>query len=212
MHSLLAILICSYLLGSIPFGYILVLFFYGKDIRASGSGNIGATNVARSSPLLGLFTLLLDAGKGCVAVALAMFIYCSWSAQRPVSEAGIAIHAATAALVAVCGHMFPVWLKFTGGKGVATGLGSLVLLAPKASLLAIGIFIVTLIIFRFVSLSSIISVASFPVAVWLLHEYRGAPSVIALIFACSIMIVLKHHGNIQRLIARTEPRFQLRRR
>jgi glycerol-3-phosphate acyltransferase PlsY len=85
------------------------------------------------------------------------------------------------------------------------------LLAPKASLAAIVIFIVTLIIFRFVSLSSMISVASFPVMVWLLHEYRGVALVIVLISACSIMIVLKHHKNIQRLIARTEPHLQLRR-
>jgi glycerol-3-phosphate acyltransferase PlsY len=212
MRPLPAILICSYLLGSIPFGYVFVLVFAGKDVRESGSGNIGATNVARSSPLLGLFTLLLDAGKGCAAVALAMFIYCSGNPQHPASEAGIAIHAAIAGLVAVCGHMFPVWLKFKGGKGVATGLGSFALLAPKAGLVAIGIFVATLIIFRFVSLSSMISVASFPVVVWLLHEYRATPLVIALISACSIMIVIKHHGNIQRLIAGTEPRFQLRRR
>jgi len=211
MHPLPAILICSYLLGSIPFGYILVLIFHGKDIRESGSGNIGATNVARSSPLLGLLTLFLDAAKGCLAVALAMFIYCASSLQRPTSETGIAIHAATAALLAVLGHMFPVWLKFKGGKGVATGLGSFALLAPKASLAAIGIFAATLIIFRFVSLSSIISVASFPVVVWFLHEYRSALLVIVLISACSFMIVLKHHGNIRRLIAGTEPRFQLRR-
>jgi len=210
MHSLPAILICSYLLGSIPFGYILVLIFYGKDVRESGSGNIGATNVARSSPVLGLVTLFLDAGKGCAAVALAMFIYCSWSTQRPVSEADITIHATVAAVLAVCGHVFPVWLKFKGGKGVATGLGSFVLLAPKASLAAIGIFVVTLIIFRLVSLSSMISVASFPVVVWLLQEYRGAPLVIVLISVCSLMIVLKHHENIRRLFAGTEPRFKLR--
>src|ERR1043166_5412157 len=112
MHSLPAILICSYFLGSIPFGYILVLVFHGKDVRESGSGNIGATNVARSSPLLGLFTLLLDAAKGCAAVALAMFIYWSWSPQMPHREAEIAFHGAIAALAAICGHMFPVWLKF----------------------------------------------------------------------------------------------------
>jgi acyl phosphate:glycerol-3-phosphate acyltransferase len=211
MHSLPAILIC-YLLGSIPFGYILVLIFHCKDIRESGSGNIGATNVARSSPLLGVFTLLLDAGKGCVAVVIAMVIYCNWNSEYPASESGIAVHAAIGALAAVCGHIFPVWLKFKGGKGVATGLGSFALLAPKASLLAIGVFIASLIIFRFVSLSSIISVATFPVLVWLLHEYHSAPLVIALISVCSLMIVLKHHQNIQRLMAGTEPRFQLRHR
>src|ERR1043166_7700097 len=104
MRPFLPILVCSYFLGSIPFGYILVLIFHGKDVRASGSGNIGATNVARSSPLLGFFTLLLDAAKGCAAVALARYIYCAWSFPHPVSEAGGALYAAMGALAAILGH------------------------------------------------------------------------------------------------------------
>lgn len=208
MRSLLPILICAYFLGSIPFGYILVLVFHGKDVRESGSGNIGATNVARSSPLLGFFTLILDAAKGCAAVALARYIYCSWSSPHAVSEAGVSLYAAMGALAAILGHMFPIWLKFKGGKGVATAFGSFALLAPKAILVAIGIFVVTLIVFRFVSLSSMVAVTLFPATVWLLHEYRGSPLTIILISACSIMIVVKHHENIQRLIVGTEPQFQ----
>jgi len=210
MHSLPAILICSYLLGSIPFGYILVLIFHCRDIRESGSGNIGATNVARSSLVLGFLTLLLDSGKGYAAVALAMFIYRSRGSQPTVDGPGLATHAALAAVMVVCGHMFPVWLKFNGGKGVATGLGSFALLAPKAIALALALFLVTFIIFRFVSLSSMLSVASFPAMVWLLHEYRDTPLVIALISFGSLMIVLKHQENIRRLVAGTEPHFQSR--
>ncbi|HEY6182351.1 MAG TPA: glycerol-3-phosphate 1-O-acyltransferase PlsY [Terriglobales bacterium] len=207
MPHLPVILISSYLLGSIPFGYILVLLFHGKDVRESGSGNIGATNVARSSPLLGFLTLLLDVGKGYAAVALGIFIYSSRNAP-PTGEGDVVIYATIAAIVAVLGHMFPVWLRFKGGKGVATALGSFALLAPKASWVAIGIFGVTLIIFRFVSLSSIISVASFPGLVWLLYGARSF--VVILISICSVMIVLKHHENVRRVIAGTEPRFQLR--
>src|SRR3974390_1955521 len=141
----------SYLLGSIPFGYLLVRLFRGEDVRKSGSGNIGATNVSRKSPTLGGFTLLLDALKGAVAVSLAIaassgnFVHLSIphipgraltsSAPNPV------IFASLAALFAVVGHVFPVWLRFRGGKGVATGLGAFVMIAPKAVLLAAAIFI-----------------------------------------------------------------------
>src|ERR1700736_123304 len=116
----------SYLLGSIPFGYLLVLIFRGEDVRTSGSGNIGATNVSRKSPALGILTLLLDAVKGTAAVCMAYAI----APTYPLIS--------LAALCAVLGHMFPVWLKFRGGKGVATGLGSFIVIAPKAVLVAVG--------------------------------------------------------------------------
>jgi glycerol-3-phosphate acyltransferase PlsY len=204
MLTFLTIVAYSYLLGSIPFGYILVRVFRGQDVRQSGSGNIGATNVARSSPLLGILTLLLDAGKGSAAVMISQL----W---HPANEWDTAVRAALAGFLAVLGHMFPVWLKFKGGKGVATGLGSFALIAPKATLIAIGIFFITLLVFRLVSFSSIFTVALFPLPVWLLHEYHGEPFVLELISACSILIVLKHHANIRRLLLGTEPRFQLRR-
>jgi glycerol-3-phosphate acyltransferase PlsY len=199
--------ILSYLIGSIPFGYILVRFFQGRDVRESGSGNIGATNVARSSPALGVVTLLLDAGKGSLAVVVAVLISRTLGAGYSVHNA--VVLAALAALVAVLGHMFPVWLKFKGGKGVATGLGSFAVIAPKTTLIMIGLFAITLFAFRLVSLSSVISVLLFPLPVWLLHEYHDEPLVLALISACSIMIVLKHHGNIRRLVSGAEPHFQL---
>src|SRR5215470_13296005 len=113
--------VISYLLGSIPFGYLLVKVFHREDVRASGSGNIGATNVARKFPALGGVTLLLDAGKGLVSVLLAEKLF-PGSLTIPF----------VAAFAAVVGHMFPLWLRFRGGKGVATGLGSFMLLTPKA--------------------------------------------------------------------------------
>src|SRR5438309_6457363 len=138
MHAILISAGIGYLLGSIPFGYLLVRIFRGADVRTTGSGNIGATNVARTSPKLGLVTLLLDAGKGLAAVALV-------SALFP----GIREISFVAAFAALCGHIFPVWLRFRGGKGVATALGSFLLLTPKAMLVSPAIFIVVAVSFRY---------------------------------------------------------------
>ncbi|HSS95920.1 MAG TPA: glycerol-3-phosphate 1-O-acyltransferase PlsY [Terriglobales bacterium] len=204
------IVVFSYLLGSIPFGYILVRIFRGQDVRESGSGNIGATNVARSSPVLGLLTLLLDAAKGLCAVGYVQLIINNSEPTYGSHKLHPLVYATLAALIAVIGHMFPVWLKFKGGKGVATALGSFVLIAPKAILISIGIFVVTLLLFRLVSLSSILTVALFPVLFWLMHEHRDQVFVLAMVAACSLMIVLKHHTNIKRLLNHAEPRFQLR--
>lgn len=190
----------SYLLGSIPFGYLLVRIFRGHDIRRSGSGNIGATNVARSSPLFGLLTLFLDAGKGFAAVALARAFYPGRSSL-----------AFLAGLFAVLGHIFPVWLKFRGGKGVATGLGAFLVVAPKAIAMVIGIFAVILLVFRRVSLGSIVAVALLPVMAWLLDGYKNDPAALGLMGLASLLVIAKHAGNIHRLVAGTEPRFQLRR-
>lgn len=187
----------SYLLGSIPFGFILVRIFRGQDVRETGSGNIGATNVARSSPVLGILTLVLDALKGMAAVALTRAIF-----------PGRSLLAGMAAVFAIVGHMFPIWLKFRGGKGVATGLGSFVLLAPKSLLAAAGVFIAVVLVFRRVSLGSILAVGLFPLIAWLLHDYGEAPQMLALMAVASVLIVAKHHQNIRRLLAGTEPRFQ----
>ncbi len=189
----------GYLLGSIPFGFILVRSFRGEDIRRAGSGNIGATNVARSSPRLGILTLILDALKGLGAVALTEYLF-----------PGNTSLAATAALLAVVGHMFPIWLNFRGGKGVATGLGSFVLIAPKAVLLAVAIFAVLVLLFRYVSFSSMIAVILFPMLALLLRPHLDSRS-ISLVAAASLLIVLRHHANIRRLIAGTEPRFTWKR-
>ena len=190
----------SYLLGSIPFGYILLRTFRGQDVRHTGSGNIGATNVARSSPALGILTLLLDALKGAAAVAITRALFPDQM-----------MLAAVAALFAILGHIFPVWLKFQGGKGVATGLGAFVMLAPKIVLIALGIFVVMVFAFRYVSLASIVTVALFPLLAWLLKAYGNTPLVLAFMAAASALIIAKHRGNIRRLHAGTEPHFQWRR-
>jgi len=222
--TFLLIAALSYLLGSIPFGYLLVRAFRGRDVRQTGSGNIGATNVARSSPVLGVLTLLLDALKGSVAVVVALLLSRgeipgwagsnlpwfpghAWTALSPM----VVIRAGTAALFAILGHMFPVWLRFRGGKGVATGLGSFVVIAPKTVLVMVGVFVAVMAVFRYVSLASIITVALFPVLAWLLHDYYDTPMLIACMAAASILIIAKHHENIHRLLAGTELKFGLRR-
>jgi glycerol-3-phosphate acyltransferase PlsY len=191
----------SYLLGSIPFGYLLVRIFRGEDVRQSGSGNIGATNVSRRSPLLGGFTLLLDALKGSAAVGVGYV----FSDRMP---GGILPYRemSMAALVAVIGHMFPVWLKFRGGKGVATGLGSFVVIAPKVVLVAAGIFIAVVVLFRYVSLGSIIAVASFPLLVYEMRAYGNVPMALAFMTAASLLIIARHNQNIRRLLSGRENR------
>jgi glycerol-3-phosphate acyltransferase PlsY len=200
MSALLTIAALSYLLGSIPFGYLLVRIFRGEDVRLSGSGNIGATNVSRKSPLLGVATLLLDATKGTAAVWLARLL---WNGKPGVP---IQLAMAAAMLFAVVGHMFPVWLKFRGGKGAAAGLGSMLILAPKSALLAVGIFIVVVLVFRYVSLASIVAALGLPFLVFAFGEHAGATQVLTMIGAASLLIVYKHHENIGRLLAGTENR------
>ena len=200
MLTLLIIAGLSYLLGSIPFGYLLVRIFRGEDVRQSGSGNIGATNVSRKSPVLGGLTLLLDAAKGTAAVLLS-YVVADHMVAIPTLE-----QAALGALFAVIGHMFPVWLKFHGGKGVATGLGAFALLAPKAMLVAMGFFVVVVLISRYVSLGSIVAVAVFPVAAGLIHQFNLSPVGLALISLACLLILVKHRGNMRRLWAGTENR------
>jgi len=191
-------IVVSYLLGSIPFGLILVRTFLGKDIRKTGSGNIGATNVARSSTLLGIATLVLDAMKGAGAVSLAM-----WLQPSPV-------FAAIAGLFAILGHIFPIWLKFRGGKGVATAVGAFTLLAPRAVLASLIVFLLTVLIARYVSLGSILATGTFPLFVW--YFYRGIlPASVALVTTlAALLVIARHHENIGRLLQHTEPRFGLR--
>jgi len=186
----------SYLLGSIPFGLILVRVFRGEDVRASGSGNIGATNVARKSPVLGVATLILDAGKGLAAVMIA---------RAFLGDPSDRLLLILAALCAVIGHLFPIWLKFRGGKGVATSLGSFALIAPKSILCMVGLFVIVVAATRYVSLGSTVAAAAFPLIALLLHESEGL-SQLAMLVLVSILIVWKHRKNISRLVAGTEPR------
>jgi glycerol-3-phosphate acyltransferase PlsY len=217
MRTALQIAATSYILGSIPFGYLLVRIFRGEDVRRTGSGNIGATNVARKSPALGAVTLLLDALKGAAAVAVGVilsppfFAHTSiaripWRLVLPASSPELVLWAALAALFAVAGHMFPIWLRFRGGKGVATGLGAFVMIAPEAVLLSAAVFIILVLMFRYVSLGSIAAVAAFPNIALLLHEFGNVPLALALMSLTSALIVIKHYTNIRRLLAGTESR------
>ena len=222
-YELLVTAALSYLLGSIPFGYILVRIFRGEDVRLSGSGNIGATNVSRKSPVLGVLTLLLDALKGSAAAAIGIMLSPPVFLRIPLPQipwrqilqaslsSEFAMWTVTAVLFVLLGHMFPVWLKFLGGKGVATGMGSFVLIAPKSVLAALGIFIAVVFILRYVSLASIVAVASFPLVVWLTRESRATLASIGFVALASLLIIARHHENIRRLLAGTEPRLQLRR-
>jgi acyl phosphate:glycerol-3-phosphate acyltransferase len=191
----------SYLSGSIPFGYLLVLLFRGEDIRRTGSGNIGATNVSRRSPALGVLTLVLDALKGLVPVMLAL-----WWAHRSLANSAYLL-ASMAAWFAIVGHVFPLWLKFHGGKGVATGLGSWIGLAPRGVLVMVLVFVLMVALFRYISLGSITAAAIFPLAARILHDYHDTPAMLWFIAASSFLIITKHHANIQRLFAGTETRF-----
>jgi acyl phosphate:glycerol-3-phosphate acyltransferase len=196
----------SYLLGSIPFGYLLVRIFCGEDVRRSGSGNIGATNVSRKSPVLGGLTLLLDACKGSAAVLLAHKISGGiWGSPKPYQAMALA------GMFAVVGHIFPLWLRFRGGKGVATGLGSFAVIAPRAVLIAVCIFIVVVLVFRYVSLGSIIAVGAFPLLALPGAVHRGNQSALGFVAATSLLIIASHHENISRLLAGTENRIRAKR-
>jgi len=198
MTMYLIIAIIAYLLGSIPFGFVLVKLFRGEDVRSTGSGNIGATNVARTgSKGLAIATLALDALKGAVAVLLARFMAPAAGSPLP--------YMAVAALAAVLGHLFPVWLRFKGGKGVATALGVFLVLFPKAVLVSLAIFILIVAATRYVSLGSILAAVAFPVAAYFLASPEWQTLLPA--SAISLLIVIKHRANIGRLLSGTEHRF-----
>jgi acyl phosphate:glycerol-3-phosphate acyltransferase len=202
MPQLLAIAALSYLLGSIPFGYLLVRIFRGEDVRRSGSGNIGATNVARKSRGLGVLTLLLDAAKGFLAVQVAALI-CRYSAHDPRLYRAMAL----SALLAIVGHMFPVWLGFRGGKGVATALGAFLGFNAASVLVAFIIFLVVVLVSRRISLGSIVTAALFPVVASFFLP-RDVLT-LGLISAAAVLIIIRHHQNIRRLLSGQEPRFSL---
>ena len=198
----------AYLLGSIPFGYLLVLAVRKQDIRSSGSGNIGATNVLRSGARgLGILTLLLDAGKGYAAVTLVRAFATRHVGAGPL----VAELAAIAATYAVVGHVYPVWLRGKGGKGVATALGVFVALAPMSALCATAVFLLVFLLFRYVSLASIASAVSFPLFVWLwgglLHRADWNLALLASALVVPAIILGKHAANIDRLLKGTEYRF-----
>ena len=187
------ITLVAYFLGSIPFGYLIVRWQRGVDVRKTGSGSIGATNVMRNLGILGFAaTFILDAGKGTTAVLLALK-----TAHEPVWTAA-------AAVAAILGHCFPVWLKFRGGKGVATGVGVFLALAPVQVGMVLVIFGLVVAIWRYVSLGSIIATAAFPV---LVHLMKHPPLAIVLGAAGGALIIIaRHQANIRRLLSGTENR------
>jgi len=196
MNSAWAIPIVAYFLGSIPFGYLIVKMSRGADVRESGSGNIGATNVSRvAGKTAGVITLLLDAGKGYSAVWMAA----SWMH-------GNARWMMAAALGAVAGHMFSCWMKFRGGKGVATALGVFLPISREAVGAAALIWILVVAFWRYVSLGSIAAAAAFPILIYLFYSPGHAPIYAVSLGSAliSILVILKHRGNIVRLIAGTE--------
>jgi len=202
LHAL-GIVTAAYLLGSIPTGYLLVRFFRKQDIRTVGSGNIGATNVMRSGAKgLGAATFLIDMLKGVAAVLVGGRIAATGFPHIKPHEA-----AALAALCAVLGHMFPIWLGLRGGKGVATAFGVFVVVAPLAALGSLGLFILIFAISRFVSLASILGAAAFPLFAWFIEPWTHNYLVFTILCLVSLLIVVKHHQNVQRLLAGTEYRF-----
>lgn len=202
----------AYLLGSIPFGYLLVRATQGQDIRETGSGGTGATNVSRrAGKAAGVITLILDALKGVVAILIANLLLGLplVGSGRPPDETHWWITAAAVAVIV--GHIFPVWLKFRGGKGVATGVGVFLVLAPVAVALAAIFFGLIVWKTRYVSLGSIVAAALIPVFVLVqnaaLQPIRAlAPTMVAAAIG-AVLIVFAHRANIGRLIKGTESKF-----
>lgn len=193
----------AYLLGSIPFGFLIVKLREGRDIRTAGSGNIGAANVSRVVGLgAGVMTLLLDAAKGYLAV---------WIAERFSGEN--VTWMIVAALAAIVGHLFPVWLGFRGGRGVATGVGVFLLICWPAVLAALVVWAVVVLFWRYVSLGSIAAAAALPLLTYLLYAPHHAPplTVSTGTLLAAAMIIVKHRPNIARLMAGTETRLTFRR-
>ncbi len=222
----------AYLLGSVPFGYLLVRVFRSEDIRKSGSGNIGATNVVRSGAKgLGVATLLLDMLKGFLAVGFAREVVSAWAGRAPGASGSLAgpldIAAAVAAVAAVLGHVFPIWLRFKGGKGVATAFGVLLQLVPLAALAGVLVFLAVVFASRYVSLASIASAAAIPAVALLLpfamHGLHGGPAqaqpgrvlgglwerpwLLGAVLLIPTLVIAKHHANLRRLLNGTEYRF-----
>ena len=191
----------AYLLGSIPFGYLLVRLFRQKDVREQGSGNIGATNVARSGGTkLGVVTLLLDIGKAVAAVMIARHL-----------APGVYDVQVAAAVAAVVGHVFPVWLGFRGGKGVASALGVFLVLTLPATVAILLVFAAVFALTRYVSLASIVGLVTFPLfGFYFVAQHTPITPMMKFGFLfIPLLIILKHHGNIRRLMNGTESRFRV---
>lgn len=183
--------IFGYFLGSIPFGLVLCKIFGHGDIRKIGSGNIGATNVLRTgNKPLALATLLLDSGKGAIAVVVALALM-----NYPA--------ALLAGFFALIGHCFPVWLKFKGGKGVATTLGTFLAIQPLLGLIICGLWLISALIFRISSLSALIAVGLSPI---ISHYIYNDANLSFFCAAVAALVYVKHRDNIKRLFTGQEPK------
>ena len=192
----LLVLAIAYLLGAIPFGYLLVKLKTGDDVRSKGSGNIGATNVMRTSGrIAGIATLLLDIGKGYLAV---------WLADR--MSGGDWLVMSAAALTVMAGHAFPVFLRFQGGKAVASFVGAFLCLTPWALAAEVLVFVTVVAWTRHISMGSIVGAATFPLAVWLVAR-APLPALAASVIAAAF-IIYRHRSNIERLRSGTENVFK----
>jgi acyl phosphate:glycerol-3-phosphate acyltransferase len=198
-------IVAAYVVGSIPFGYLIVYARGGGDVRETGSGATGATNVSRRAGKgAGLLTLLLDAAKGALVALLARWLLAP--------DFGVNWWVAIASIAVVAGHIFPVWLKFRGGKGVATGLGVFLSLIPAAVVLAALVFVAVVWATRYISLGSITATATLPLFIWLLSD-RGSPDagiapIMAVAAAGGALIIFMHRANIVRLLNGTESRWK----
>ncbi len=215
MELVLAI-IGGYLIGSVPFGLILTRLGGYGDIRDIGSGNIGATNVLRTgNKKLALATLILDAIKGAAAVYTAMalmnhfFVDCSgvvsatFDTSRCLSPFTFEVIPLVAGLFAILGHLFPVWLKFKGGKGVATSFGTLIALHPLVGIASCGLWLMTALITRYSSLSALVAIAAAPAMAHFLYESNEFTAACGLI---ATLVFIKHRENIRRLVKGQEPK------
>ena len=199
--TMLLLTLAGYLLGSIPFGLILAKVLGGKDVRQHGSGNIGATNVSRvAGPVAGIATLVLDGLKGATSVFLAASF--TDSSARAMIFAGVA---------ALLGHCFPLWLRFKGGKGVATALGMFIALCPLAALACFILFMLVFLFWRYVSLASLSAAAAMPLLIYFLWAPGHAPPLVITLGALfsAALVFYKHDANLQRLLDGTEPKFRL---
>lgn len=199
----------AYLLGAVPFGVIVSRFFGVKDIKSVGSGNIGATNVWRVIGFkAAIWVFVGDIGKGILAVLLAQYFVSNYELVFISKELFLVI----CAVSAVIGHIFSVYIGFKGGKGVNTALGTVIMLLPQESLISLFFFIITLSLFKYVSLSSIVGAISLFLAV-LIEKYFLNMEIALVYFFLSLVlalgIILSHHKNISRIISGTENRFSI---
>jgi glycerol-3-phosphate acyltransferase PlsY len=195
MNGALAVLF-AYLIGGIPFGLVIVRLMTGQDVRASGSGNIGATNVLRTTGrLAGILTLILDAAKGWLAV---------WIASR--LTGGSVFWMSAAAFAVMVGHVFPAWLRFKGGKAVASFLGAYLFLTPVPVLAVLLLFIILVFSTRYLSLGSVVAAGLFPLACWMILHPDWPILVSAAAAAC--LIIYRHTDNIRRIRAGNERVFR----